>query len=60
MRSVRAWLNSLLCVLELHNAIDQYRKRTAQDSVISDVFDGALVKELVAKGTDFLYALLLA
>lgn len=50
VRSVRAWLNDVLGVLSLKNAIDQYRKRKPDEGVINDILDGKVAKELQEKG----------
>jgi hypothetical protein len=50
VRSVKAWLRDVLRVPALRNAINKFRERHGQPGVISDIFDGALVAELIHLG----------
>ena len=46
-RSVKAWLNHLLDVPKVAQAISEYRKRKPRENVIGDVLDGKLTTDLV-------------
>lgn len=57
VRSVKKWLEDLLRVPTVRDAIEQFRKRKPEEGVIGDVLDGEVAQELVLKGVPIvLYA----
>lgn len=52
VRSVKAWLIELLRVPDLAAAVRRTQRRAGRDGVIADIWDGKVVKELAAGGTE--------